>query len=196
MTHLIWFLRRFSKSLQPVAFIRIVFRDLKPRNLLLSAEGYVKLADFSFAKVLPSGAVASFGRLSKDMKGHRFPVFPEAGRTRPAAHQTTSRLSSLNATDTLMLWTGGLWASSPTSVCQAESTKVLRASERERESRSFSTFRGGECKQQAMCQLSCVTGHPPFQSATRTQIYAKACRCHDATVVAPRKSWKVALDVG
>ena len=77
-----------------------------------------------------------FGRLSKDMKGHRFPVFPEAGRTRPAAHQTTSRLSSLNATDTLMLWTGGLWASSPTSVCQAESTKFcVRQRERERESK-------------------------------------------------------------
>jgi serine/threonine protein kinase len=30
---------------------RVVYRDLKPENLMLGADGYLKLVDFGFAKV-------------------------------------------------------------------------------------------------------------------------------------------------
>ena len=32
--------------------LNIVYRDLKPENLLVSADGYLKLTDFGFAKVV------------------------------------------------------------------------------------------------------------------------------------------------
>jgi protein kinase A len=32
--------------------MNIVYRDLKPENLLVSADGYLKLTDFGFAKVV------------------------------------------------------------------------------------------------------------------------------------------------
>lgn len=33
----------------------IIFRDLKPENLLIGNDGYLKLTDFGFAKVLNEG---------------------------------------------------------------------------------------------------------------------------------------------
>jgi len=32
----------------------IVYRDLKPENMLINADGYLKLTDFGFAKLCPS----------------------------------------------------------------------------------------------------------------------------------------------
>jgi serine/threonine protein kinase len=40
------------KSFLYFVFIDIIYRDLKPENILFSADGYLKITDYGFAKVV------------------------------------------------------------------------------------------------------------------------------------------------
>lgn len=41
-------------ALQYLHSMNIVYRDLKPENLLLDKDGHIKITDFGFAKVVPN----------------------------------------------------------------------------------------------------------------------------------------------
>lgn len=87
----------------------VVYRDLKPENLLLDANGHIRITDFGFAKYVPDVTWTLCG--TPDYLGEQSPL--NKYKCQSWAHVfVTQRLKSSNPRVMAKQWIGGVWASS------------------------------------------------------------------------------------